>query len=118
MNKRIVQDEHDGCSPPSPFLVPEYHLPDVADVADLRVSEAEFPENDGPVDSIRAREAPPPGDRGGRGSRVEDEGGDDDGQDEPGWVVNHRAPFRSSTKHTYPGTSPSTLYDHGKLMMA
>lgn len=50
---RIVQEEHNCGEPPRPFLVPEYHLTNVANVTNLGMTEAEFPTDQGPVALIR-----------------------------------------------------------------
>ncbi len=39
----VVKNKHHGGRPPSPFLVPEEHLADIADIPNLGMAEAEFP---------------------------------------------------------------------------
>jgi hypothetical protein len=43
LDKRVVQNEHEGSSPPCPSLTPEEHLTNIADVLDFRVAQAELP---------------------------------------------------------------------------
>lgn len=51
LNKGVVEDEHDGGPPPSPFLAPKQSLAEITDVADLGVAEAEFPHNQAGVEN-------------------------------------------------------------------
>lgn len=46
---RIVQQEHHGSEPPGPPLVEEYHLSHIADISNLRVTEAKFPDDEGRI---------------------------------------------------------------------
>jgi len=43
LDEGIVEEEHDGREVPGYLRIPVQHLTDVADVADFRVSETEFP---------------------------------------------------------------------------
>lgn len=61
LDKRVVEDKHDGGSPPRPFLAPEEHLANVAHVAHLWMSQAKLPQDE---------------------TCVEHNGGNEDGQDE------------------------------------
>ena len=51
LDEGVVQHKHDPGEPPSPFLVPEEDLTDIADVFDFGVANAEFPAN-----NVNARE--------------------------------------------------------------
>jgi hypothetical protein len=43
LDESVVQEEHEGGSPPCPSLTPEEHLANVADILDFRVAQTEFP---------------------------------------------------------------------------
>lgn len=43
LNEGIVKQKHHGCQVPNPFLAPEKHLANIADIADLWVTDTEFP---------------------------------------------------------------------------
>jgi len=38
LNKCVVEDKHNGGEPPCPFLVPEEHLSNVANISDFGMS--------------------------------------------------------------------------------
>jgi hypothetical protein len=42
-NEGVVQDEHDSREPKGPALAPEDHLAEIADIANLRMAQTEFP---------------------------------------------------------------------------
>lgn len=46
LDERVVEEEHDGCEPPSPFLSPEDDLPNIANILDLGVAHTELPDNE------------------------------------------------------------------------
>lgn len=63
LDERVVEQEHDGCEPPSPAFVPEEDLSDVADILDFGVAHAELPGDEG---------------------SVQHQGGNNDGEDDTG----------------------------------
>lgn len=75
----VVQNEHDGGEPKSPALVPEDHLAEIADIANLRVAQTEFPvvSSDAIVSQLWKCENSPANERS-----VQDQGGDDSGQNQ------------------------------------
>lgn len=46
LNEGVVEQEHDCCEPPRPFLPPEDDLTDVANVLDLGMSHTKLPYNE------------------------------------------------------------------------
>lgn len=46
---RIIQEEHNRREPPCPSFVEENHLPHIADISNLRMTEAELPYEEGRV---------------------------------------------------------------------
>lgn len=43
LNEGVVEQKHDRCGIPGPFRIPEKHLPNVADISYLWVTQAKFP---------------------------------------------------------------------------
>lgn len=43
LDEGVVQDEHEGSSPPCPSLTPEEHLTNVANILNFGMTQAEFP---------------------------------------------------------------------------
>ena len=53
LSYRVIQEEHDCSEPPRPFLVPKNHLANIADIANLGMTEAELPTNQGTRARVR-----------------------------------------------------------------
>lgn len=64
LNKGVVEDKHDGGSPPGPFLAPKQRLAKIANIANLGVAETKLPQDQ---------------------TRVQYNGGDDNRQDQTGY---------------------------------
>jgi hypothetical protein len=94
LDESVIQDEHDSRGIPSPFLVPEQHLPDVTGVLDLGMAKAELPKQ-----NERSRRA----NWVLTYQRTRD-------------VYSTSA--ATTTVKIKPGTRPRTEYEYGKDMMA
>ena len=49
LNKSVIQQKHHSRGIPRPLFIPKKHLPNVTDIPNLGMSEAEFPEHKGCV---------------------------------------------------------------------